>query len=454
VTEVLTAALGRVVRPLDPVPYERLANALGEELSHLGSLSERRAVCPARAQARCDLLEARAAWLRGGTAGAALASLDPERDSDRIVHHLMSTFRIESRLVETLAINRVSTWECLSLFLRSTGEAEHNSAARFFDTYALFANFFEWGLESQRGEAALRRMNTIHGRYYLPNEGMKYVLLNTAFTWLDGIDRLGHRRLSRLERVGFFLAHVRLGKAMNIANLQDDYDAMYAWFVEVNAANAFSTPLKRDTFETFVKNSLGAEREQFGALRLALSVGMDDHYRAALDYATPTPRQVAQVRGAVGRLVVTESTRPPGAWVRSLSVPPGRARCPRPEALGVADRSSDLPGPAPGTENGGYPQSQCPLQQASDAAPLALPAYDWAMLRRQVAAGRRLLVIEGEVHDVGGWLRYHPGGCEALGQWLGRDATAAFRQAGHSALTEVYRLNYRVGRMSPAAVPL
>lgn len=39
------------------------------------------------------------------------------------------------------------------------------------------------------------------------------------------------------------------------------------------------------------------------------------------------------------------------------------------------------------------------------------------------------LAIEGNVYDVGPFLRAHPGGTETILEWAGRDATAAFTEA-------------------------
>lgn len=397
-------------------------------------------------------LEARAEWLVRGTSPEQLVALDPITDSDRIHHHLLRTFRAEARVVETLAINRVATWEALALFLRSTREAERNPVGRFFDTYALFANYFEWGAESGRGTRAVERINEIHGRYYLPNEGMKYVLLNTAFTWLDGVDRIGHRALAPLEREGFFQAYVRLGRAMHIAGLSGDQAEMYAWFRDVNARNAFHTPFKTQTFELFVENSFGASADPSGML-LATRVAMDEHYRAALGYSEPSAGEKRMVRAAVAALAERAEGRPGSISLRSLSRTPNRVESGRPSELGVSGRSRFLPR-VNGTPSAGYPVAQRPLAGAADAPPMRLPSYSWSEVQRHTGGESVWIVIDGDVYDVTGWLAEHPGGAERLLAWAGKDASAAFHEAKHGPLTQVLRLNYRVGRVSgvdPAA---
>jgi len=397
---------------------------------------------------RLEELTARADWLVRGTSPEQLATLDPSADSDRIYHHLLRAFRAEARVVETLAINRVATWEALALFLRSTREAERNPVGRFFDTYALFANYFEWGEASERGIRAVERMNQIHGRYYLPNEGMKYVLLNTAFTWLDGVDRIGHRALAPIEREGFFQAHIRLGRAMHVAELSDDQAEMYAWFREVNQRNAFHTPLKTQTFELFVKNSFGSAAAEHDVMLTAARVGMDEHYRAALGYSEPSARERRTVRAAVASIAERAEARPGSIFMRSLNRTPNRVESGHPSELGVSERSRFMPR-ANGTPNGGFPEAQRPLQQASQALPVRLPAYSWDEIRRHAGGDSTWIVIDGEVYDVTGWLSEHPGGAARLLEWAGQDASDAFRAAKHGALTQVLRLNYRIGRVAP-----
>jgi hypothetical protein len=148
-------------RARTPIDGARLVN-LSRRAELLGL--PRLAAAAGAAARRMDELAVRVEWLTHGTSPEELMVLHPVRDSDRIYHHLLRSFRVEARVVETLAINRVATWESLALFLRSTREAECNPVGRFIDTYALFANYFEWGADSERGTRAIERINQIHGR--------------------------------------------------------------------------------------------------------------------------------------------------------------------------------------------------------------------------------------------------------------------------------------------------
>jgi hypothetical protein len=383
-----------------------------------------------------------------GTKFEELAALDPLNDSDRIHHALSSAFRAEGRVLELLAINRIAVSTPAALFIRSTREAENRSIARFHDTYALFANFFEWGEDSKRGRAAIAKINQIHGRYSIPHVDMKFILLQAAFTWLDGAERIAHRALLEVERRGFFHAYVRLGRAMRIDELDDDFDGMYGWYSEYNRAHASHSPLKTETFETIVGNSLADSKvpELQAAMFFAARVAMDDAYRAALGYPAPKPEEIVAVRAVfftVGRLL---SALPRAPYVRSVQNSPGRASYTSPEELGVHERSSFMPVIDAGQPNGGFPANQRPIRGNEETRADELPLIEWSEIRKHVSEDDLWIVIDGFVYDVTSWARKHPGGLPVLLAAAGHDATEAFRQAAHTPSTEVFKLNYRIGR--------
>ncbi|WP_203897235.1 cytochrome b5-like heme/steroid binding domain-containing protein [Virgisporangium aliadipatigenens] len=419
-------------------PRDRIAAAVADEVADLAARG-----------LPTDALAERVNWLLSGTPPAQLNDLDPIRDCDRIHHALGSAFRVEARVAELLAILRIAQSSAVSLFFRSTREAEDRPVQRFHDTYTLFANYFEWGADSSRGRAVVARLNEIHGRYLIPQEGMKYVLLDSAFTWLEAIERIGHRPLLEVERLGYFHAYVRLGRDMNIADLTDDYAAMYRWFLDASTANDGFHPLKRDTFETIASNSLGDAG--FPGLREAVlaaaRVGMHPVFRRALGYPEPTPRERERVRGVFYTLGTLNELLPAGAFVRSLQNNPAHpGGPPEPSRLGVSDRSPHLPVLDRARPNGGHPHGLLPLHAPADAPRVELPELKWDEIAKHDGTESLWVVISGEVFDVTAWARHHPGGRDVLLRHAGRDATAAFAAAGHSAMVETFRLNYRVGR--------
>jgi cytochrome b involved in lipid metabolism len=356
-------------------------------------------------------------------------------------------------VLELLSINRIAQSTATSVFFRSTKEAENNGVSRFYDTWNLLANYFEWGEDSKRGSEAAERMRRIHGRYYIPNAGMKYVLLETAFTWLDGIERLGHRPLLDVERRGFFHAHVKLGLATNIGEISHDYDEMYAWYQEFNRSNRKYHPLKRDTFDVLVGNSMSAFQlpGMKEIMNVAARTAMDETYLEAVDYRAPSPAERDAVRAVLFTLGHTVNRLPYVPFIRSLQNNPSKTRYTQAGELGVGDRSVHMPVVDASRPNGGFPELQRPILSAGDIRPMELAILDWDEIRRHDTADSLWVVIDGEVYDLTVFARKHPGGLPALLKVAGRDATAAFARAEHSEATKVFKLNFRIGRLPPVS---
>jgi delta8-fatty-acid desaturase len=51
------------------------------------------------------------------------------------------------------------------------------------------------------------------------------------------------------------------------------------------------------------------------------------------------------------------------------------------------------------------------------------PLLTRAEIRAQIAAGRRLIIVDGAVIKCDAWMPYHPGGDKAIQHMVGRDAT-------------------------------
>jgi cytochrome b involved in lipid metabolism len=396
--------------------------------------------------------ERRLQWLMHGTTTSELAQLDPVKDCDRIFHAMSSSFRVEGRVLELMSINRIAQSSTVSLFFRGTKEAETNGVNRFYDTWTLLANYFEWGEDSKRGREAVDRLKQIHGRYYIPNDGMKYVLLETAFTWIDGADRIAHRPLLEVERKGLAYAYVKLGLAMNIGEISYDYDAMYAWYRNFNLANANYHPIKKETFETLVGNSMttAAMPQLRPMLFTAARVAMDDTYLSSVGYQPATPAQQQAVRAVFFTLGQLVESLPYTPFIRSLQNNPARSGYTRPGQLGVHARSTHMPMATRTKPNGGFPERQAPILHPADIRSMNLPPLTWEEIATHNTAASLWTVIEGEVYDLTTWAPKHPGGLQELLDVAGKDGTAAFQAAQHPAAIEIFKLNYRIGKLAPA----
>jgi cytochrome b involved in lipid metabolism len=136
-------------------------------------------------------------------------------------------------------------------------------------------------------------------------------------------------------------------------------------------------------------------------------------------------------------------------FIRSLHNNPAKTRYTQAGELGVSDRSVHMPVVDASRPNGGFPEHQRPIVTAGDIRPMELPVLDWQEIRRHNSAQSLWVVIDGEVYDLTVFADKHPGGLPALLKVAGRDASAAFARAGHSDVTKMFKLNFRIGRVPP-----
>jgi hypothetical protein len=357
------------------------------------------------------------------------------------------------------AIERIAQIESTATFFHSTGEAERSPIRRTEDTAIFYAYFFNWGLDSYHGRKAIEGMNRIHGRYFIHNDGMKYVLLNAAFTILDGLERIGHRRLTDKERLGYFHAQVKLGQAMNIHGLTHDWDEMYEWFHGLNRLFAAHTPQKSRMFMS-IEKSFDTIMKTPGPLtklrQMFAFAGMDATYASALGVKSSGFKRflsrtfmwfAAKARALLpgepdAQSLTTYLTYPEGVDI---------------EVLGVKERSAKMPGVCPfaGAErskapNRGFPENMRPLLAAADATKTELPFVEWDEIKKHDKEDDLWVVFGGDVYDLSAFAKNHPGGLKVLMKGVGRDMTKAFNSAKHTDITKVFALNYRIGRVAEA----
>jgi len=98
--------------------------------------------------------------------------------------------------------------------------------------------------------------------------------------------------------------------------------------------------------------------------------------------------------------------------------------------------------------NGGFPEGQRPVQDEARAIPANLPELGWSEISRHRTLESLWIVIDGFVYDVTSWAALHPGGGEALLAVGGTDGSRAFHAAAHSPAAEIFKLNYRIGRVA------
>lgn len=120
---------------------------------------------------------------------------------------------LEFALFRTYAIPSISG------LLAKTGEFEHRARKRYDDTELILSEMVEHGLDSDRGQGALARMNTMHGAYRISNSDMLYVLSTFVLEPIRWIDQFGWRRLNVEEKSAILAYYRDLGQRMGITDI-------------------------------------------------------------------------------------------------------------------------------------------------------------------------------------------------------------------------------------------
>lgn len=165
--------------------------------------------------------------------------LDPEQDHQRIVF-LSGCYEFpwdSSRALE-LALFRTFAVPSIPELLAHTGEFERRTAKRYDDTDLILSEIVEHGYDSERGRAALRRMNHLHGRFAIANEDYLYVLSTFIFEPIRWNRRFGWRLLTEHERLATFHFWREVGRRMNIKAIPAD----------INTYEAFNVSYERERF--------------------------------------------------------------------------------------------------------------------------------------------------------------------------------------------------------------
>lgn len=154
---------------------------------------------------------------------AEIESLDPVKDHQRIV--FLSTrfdFPFDTTRSLELALFRTFCVPSVSGLLDKTKEFERRPQKRYDDTDIIVSEMIEWGYDSERGSAALRKMNEIHGRFKISNQDFLYVLSTFVFEPIRWNARFGWRLMTEKERIALFHFWREVGKRMSIRDIPED----------------------------------------------------------------------------------------------------------------------------------------------------------------------------------------------------------------------------------------
>jgi len=163
---------------------------------------------------------------------------DPLHDHQRIVY-LSAAFEFPFDMTRALefALFRTFAVPAIAALLDGTGEFGMRAQKRYDDTDLILSQIYEFGYDSERGRAALRRMNRIHGRFEISNDDFLYVLSTFVYEPSRWMARFGWRSTVEQERLAFFHFWRETGRRMNIRDIPEDYAAFEAFNVAYERAN-------------------------------------------------------------------------------------------------------------------------------------------------------------------------------------------------------------------------
>jgi hypothetical protein len=172
-----------------------------------------------------------------------IQALDPEADFDEIASMTArEEFPWDYVQGTSIAFMRDYGVPSISRLLHRTGEFERHGPKRYDDTILIGEEATIDGIDSERGHAAVRRLNRIHGHYEIPNDEFAYVLATTIVGPVRWISAYGWRPLDPHELVAMTRLTTRFGELMGIQGLPSTYDGYLQLLLDFERAHFSPDP--------------------------------------------------------------------------------------------------------------------------------------------------------------------------------------------------------------------
>lgn len=215
-----------------------------------------------------------------------IRQLDPQADHQRIVFltgAYESPFLIQRAL--EFALFRTFAVPSISALLHQTGEFERRGQRRYDDTSLIIAEITENGYDSERGRAAIQRMNRLHRRFDISNDDYLYVLSTFIYEPLRWNERFGWRAVDEKERQAGFIFWREVGRRMGIRDIPESYAAFEQFNINYERAHFQYNEMNRRVGEATLRVFLGwYPRLLRPLIRPALLAFMDDPLREAFGF--------------------------------------------------------------------------------------------------------------------------------------------------------------------------
>ena len=169
---------------------------------------------------------------------AEIAKLDAVRDHQRITFlSCRVDFPWDTTRALEFALFRTFCVPAISALLDKTQEFGQRAQKRYDDTDLIVSEMMEHGYDSERGRAALARMNAMHGRFKIRNEDFLYVLSTFVFEPIRWNRRFGWRQLTAKETLALFHFWREVGHRMNIRDIPVEFEEFESYNLEYERVN-------------------------------------------------------------------------------------------------------------------------------------------------------------------------------------------------------------------------
>jgi hypothetical protein len=160
-----------------------------------------------------------------------IAQLDAQADHQEITR-MVTAYEYPFLMQKSLefALFRTYAVPTIGALLDKTQHFERKGQKRYDDTALLIAEWIENGYDSERGRAALKRMNQLHHRWQISNDDYLYVLSVFVFVPAEWYAMYGTRPLTEKENLAIYYFWCEVAKRMGIKNVPDTYEAFYQFY--------------------------------------------------------------------------------------------------------------------------------------------------------------------------------------------------------------------------------
>ena len=218
-----------------------------------------------------------------------MKQLDPQKDNQQIVF-MVGAYEypwLTQRALE-FALFRTYAVPSISALLDQTAQFKNYGQRRYDDTALIIAEIVENGYDSERGRAAIKQMNRLHGRFNISNDDFLYVLSTFIYEPIRWNERYGWRDVHDIERHASFYFWSEVGKRMAIKHIPPTYAEFEAFNIAYEQANFRYTETNRRVGEATVRIFLGWYPKPLHPLiRQVIYSLLDDPLREAFGYEKP-----------------------------------------------------------------------------------------------------------------------------------------------------------------------